>query len=201
MKTKLSHLPAIFAAIAFAGMLAHGQTFLSKRDNAVAKDNRLAFPGKARSQLVLRSYDVTGDNADATLHIASGVTVTRLTGSAATTGATSTNLPVAATNIISAADGLVVVQRADGTSTVHEFHSVGTATITIAAGIGTAAAAGDQVWWCSHVATNVIGNATVRQNGALWAAQLRAPIALRLVSTAGTAERINNAVVEYVDVR
>jgi hypothetical protein len=198
MKTRSAFLAVLLVLIAASSTPALGQSFLAKRDNATAKDNRLAFPGKARSQIVLRSYDVTGDNADAALHITSGVTMTRLTGSAATTGATSTNLPVAATNIITAGQGLVVVQRADSTSTVHEFYSVGTGTITIAAGIGTAAAAGDQVWWCSHVATNVIGNATVRQNGALWAAQLRAPLALRLVSTSGTAEKINNAVVEYV---
>ena len=171
------------------------QSFLAKRDNTTATNAVVVFPGQSGKQAVLRTLDATGDNADAVAQLQSGVYVTRLTAAAGTSG---TNLTVTSSSNFGTTYP-IVIQRSDGTCTWHLVYAAGTNAVYTTAAIGTAASSGDYVWYMSHVATNAIASATVRRDGALWAGQVRAPLAVRVYTGSGTAERINNAVVEYVD--
>ncbi len=193
MKTSLL-LTCLLALVLFQSD-SIAQTFLSKRDNATPTNCVVVFPGQSGKQAILRTLDVTGDNADAVVQYAVGVYQTRLSAAEASN---STALNVVATNVVTSAPGLLIIQRSTGVCTAHFYTSVAGGTVNTAAAIGTAASAGDAVWWATHLGTNSVGNATVRRDGSLWVAQQRAPLAVRLYTAAGSAERINNATVEYV---
>jgi len=193
MKTRFSWILALLALVLAVDTL--GQAFLAKRDNTDATNAVVVFPGQSGKQAVLRTLDVTGDNADVVYQLASGVYVTRLTANEASN---STALDVAATNIVTSGQGLLLIQRSSGVCTAHFYSTCAGGTVNTAAAIGTAATAGDYVWWATHVATNTVGSNTLRRDGSIWAGQVRAPLAVRLYTGAGSAVRINNAVVEYV---
>ena len=191
-------LTAIIALIVIAATLAFeslAQSITSKRDNTVATNAVVVFPGIRAKNTVLTYLDATGDNADVAAQYAAGRYMTVLTAGAASTN---TTLSIANTNNFGSGQGLVLVQRADGTSTAHFYGSAATGAITISAAIGTAASAGDRVWWAPYVATNAIGNATVRLAGRLWSGPGSAPLGVRVYTSAGSAVRINNATAEYL---
>lgn len=147
-------------------------------------------------QIILKTIDVTGDNADAVLSIYGGTLSTTISG---TLGTTITNLTLTSTNGFATNDKLVI-QRAAGVSTWHYVYSLGSGEFNVYPAVTTACAAGDMVYRMSNVGTHAIGSATVRMTGdALFAAQVRMPLAVSLESTAGTSEYINAATVLYSD--
>lgn len=171
------------------------QAFLAKRDNTTGTNAVVTFHGIKGRQVVLRHLDVTGDHADAVVQFASGRYRTTIP---TTQAATNTTVEVASTNNFGSGQGLVLVQRQDNTVTAHHYSSATTGAIVITPALGTAAAGGDEIWWASTVGTNTIAAATVRLDGTVWAAQNGAPMAVRLYTSSGTAEKINSAVAEWV---
>jgi len=147
-------------------------------------------------QIILKNIDVTGDNADVVLSIYGGTASTTI---AATHGASITNITLTATNIFATNDKLVI-QRTSGVSTWHYLYSLGSGEFNIYPAVTTAVAAGDKVYRMSNVGTHAVGSATLRFSGdCVFAAQVRMPLAVGLVSSAGTSEYINNATVLYSD--
>lgn len=169
-------------------------------DNVVSKraygaTNAVAiWPGAPGKSLTLTAYDATGDHATVNLQLLTGTTVTRLTAA----WSTSTNMTVSSTNGF-APDDIVVLQKAsDGTTTWAWVYGLGTSTIQLTATNATTGASGDYVWRMSNTFTNTIASATVRKAGeGLLGAQIRAPLMLRLYSTSGTNEYLNDASCRY----
>lgn len=171
--------------------------YVSKRDNTIAKNSVVIFPGATTKQIVLKSYSVTGDNADTALRIHSGTRLSTVTSNEA---AGQTVIGVASTNGFDTVNGAVIIQRPSGLCSVHALDSVNASSVTLSEALpsGYDCAVGDQIWWCGGTSTNVIGAATVRREGdALWGAQVRAPVALHLITSAGAANTINDATVLY----
>lgn len=169
--------------------------YLFSRDNTVQTNAVVSFPGAAGKQVVLRSLDVTGDNADAVIQFAGGTVKTSF---ASDMAIGETNLIVASTNGLGSGQGLLLLHHVStGTREVLFYYSVGTGSVQTYPGVAEETFENDVLWWCSDVATNAIGSATVRLDGTLFATRVNAPLILRLYTGAGTAERINRAVVEY----
>lgn len=180
--------------LAIAGLLAvsaDAQTFLTKRDNTVATNANVIFPGRTGKQIVLLYADVTGQGAGSKLHLLSGGSSTVLTAAA---GTTVTNVSVNGTGSFVAGD-IAVIQRSSGVCTWHWVYSAGTNKVYFEDAIGTAASTSDQLWRMSHTGTNTVAAATVKFAGDLWAAQVRAPLLVRV--TGGTTELINSATIKY----
>lgn len=170
--------------------------FRSARDNTVATNAVVAFPGQAGRQILLKSFDVVGNNADVKLQILSGTLVTATVGE--NTGEDN-EIGLARTNGFGVGQGVVMVQRRGGTktTTAHFYSSVNGSAVIINGTLGDSVQSGDLVWWASDAFTNAIGSATVRLQGDIWAADPGAPLFLRLFTVAGSSVAINSATVEY----
>jgi len=164
--------------------------YVSARD-ATGTNSVVIFPAATGRAIRLVSYQCTGDNADALLQLAAGTLNTTL--SAATT---TTNLTVLSTNGFAPSDVVVIQDPDDDSCTSHFVYGLGTLTVQLTA--AATADSGARVYRMSHVTTNAVAAATVTRNAeALWAAQVRMPLLLRLYSGAGTTETVKDAAVKY----
>lgn len=196
----------VFMAFLIFGVSANGQSYsttttgfwtLQANDgtnNFVIWPATAVYPAAAK-QVVLTSYNVTGDNADAKLQLLGGSARTVTTASA---GASATNITVSSTNTLTAGD-VVVLQRTTGVCTAHFIHAVNASNIvSLLSATGTTAGSGTQVFRMGYTFTNAVGAATVSAHGNLFASPARMPLVLRLYSSAGTNEKINAATAQYV---
>ena len=144
---------------------------------------------------LLQTIDVTGDNSDAVLICSSGVVPYIITTNVLTSA---TEIGVNTTNGLLVGDFAIII-RADGTGgTFHEITARHASSVTLKYQVGTAATLGDTLWQVGISTTNAVAAATVRLNGpALYAGQIHAPISVRVLSTSGTTEKINQATVFY----
>lgn len=168
--------------------------YVTKRANG-ATNAEVIFPAGSGSTIArLVSLDVTSDAAGGILKLQGGTYSATIS---ATAASSATNCSVLGNLYIVAGD-TVVFQKADNTVFSAAVDSTNAATnINLTAQLGTALAVGDKVYRMGLLATNTIGNATVRKEGtAIFAAPLRNP--LRLLSYgATTATAINSATVAY----
>lgn len=197
MKRTFIALTAVAAAVmaVLAQTLNLDYGYVTKRANG-GTNAEVIFPASSGSVIArLVSYDVTSDAAGGILKLQGGTYGATISASALSTA---TNCSVLG-NLYIVADDNVVFQKADGTVFSATVHSTNAATnINLTAQLGTALAVGDKIYRMGLLATNAIGNATVRKEngGAIFAAPLRNPI--RLLSWgASSATAINSATVAY----
>lgn len=197
MKKKLTLLATIAlasTAIVLAQTLNLDYGYVTKRANG-ATNAEVIFPAASDKIARLVSFDVTSDAAGGILKLQGGTYGATISASALSTA---TNCSVLANLYIVAGD-TVVFQKADNTVFSAAVDSTNAATnINLTAQLGTALAVGDRVYRMGLLATNAIGNATVRKEnaGAIFAAPLRNPIRL-LSYGASSATAINSATVAY----
>jgi len=164
--------------------------YVSAKDTT-GTNSVVIFPAASGRAIRLVSYQVVGDNADAVLVTYAGTANTALSAAA-----TTTNLTVVSTNGF-AADDMIVIQDPDDDS-CSQYWVYGLAASTIQLTAAATEDSGARVYRMSHYAPVTIGSATVSADAeALWAAQVRMPMLLRLYTSGGTTEIIKRATVKY----
>jgi len=153
------------------------------------------FPQNPTKALRLISYDVNGDTNTASLTIYSGTMPLTINGIINVT-----NLVVTAnTNVIT--NSLAIIQRSDDTIfSVTVLFTNQFTNVFIAATNAIPILTNDFLWVCTNSSWTILGSNTVRLAGeALFAAQRRAPLSLRVAPSGVNSNRVNSATVHYDD--
>jgi hypothetical protein len=205
MKKNLKSLKSVVAlaaaiiGLAFLVLPAQAQTtylnygYVSKRAGGAVTNTEVIFPQRDNAIIRLTSYDVTGDNAACVLRLQGGTYASTVVSNALSTA---TNVYLLGNSYIVAGD-IVVFQKATGQPFSATVDLTNSTQLTFAAQLGVALTAGDKVYRMANLATNTVGNATVRKDGpGIFASQVSMPLRLFSYGSA-SATAINSATAAY----
>lgn len=188
----IAALLALCCALPFSASAQLTDGYTSQQDETTTTNfNQVVFPGVATKVIRLTAFDVNADTNIADLHIFAGTTPYTVTGIINSTNLTVTSNAGIITN------RLVILQFGNSNWVATVNHTNNLTNIFLAGGatLGLTVPTNATLWNCTNRAViRVPTGRTALAGQALFAAQVRAPLAIRLTPSLQNSNRVHAAV-------